>query len=112
MSAIVQHVTATDFEREVLQAATPVVVDFWAPWCGPCRLVAPELEKTAARLAGAAKIVKINVDEQPDIASRYGVMSIPTLVVFQQGKEIGRHVGFIAADALVATIEKSVGKKA
>ena len=110
MSATVQHVTATDFEREVLQAATPVVVDFWAPWCGPCRMVAPELEKAAEQMAGTAKIVKVNVDEQPAVASRYGVMSIPTLIVFQQGKEIGRHVGFITADALATTIAKSLGQ--
>ncbi len=73
------------FEREVLRAAEPVVVDFWAAWCGPCRIVGPELEALAEQYAGAIKVVKVNVDAAPQIAGRYGVQGIPTLALFQDG---------------------------
>lgn len=83
MSTEAKHITESDFETEVLGADKPVLVDFWAPWCGPCRMVGPEVEAVAAEYAGRANVVKINVDEQPELAGRYGIMSIPTIIVFK-----------------------------
>jgi thioredoxin 1 len=89
----VGKVSDTDFESEVLKAAGPVVVDFWAEWCGPCKMIAPALEEIAGSLGSKVKIVKLNVDESPKTAAKYGVMSIPTLMVFKDGKEASRQVG-------------------
>src|SRR3974377_2544261 len=89
----VGKVSDTTFESEVLKAATPVVVDLWAEWCGPCRMIAPALEEIAGSLNGRVKIVKLNVDENPHTASKYGVMSIPTLMIFKNGEMASRQVG-------------------
>lgn len=86
--------TTDNFEAEVLKSELPVLVDFWAEWCGPCRMQGPVVEQAAEELAGTAKIGKLNVDEEESIAEQYGVMSIPTLIVFKNGKEAGRAVGF------------------
>lgn len=82
-----------DFEREVLQSERPVLVDFWAPWCAPCRMVAPTLDALAREKSSVLKVVKVNVDENPGLASRYRAMSIPTLLVFKGGREVDRWVG-------------------
>jgi thioredoxin 1 len=89
----VGKVSDTDFDSEVLKATGPVVVDFWAEWCGPCRMIAPALEEIAGSLNGKVKIVKLNVDENPQTASKYGVMSIPTLMIFKNGEMASRQVG-------------------
>ncbi len=86
MEAVTSVADQATFEREVLHAAQPVLVDFWAPWCGPCRIVGPELEALAAQYAGAIKVVKVNVDEAPEISARYAVQGIPTLGLFQGGE--------------------------
>lgn len=108
MSELIQQVTTETFTREALSAETPVVVDFWATWCGPCRMVAPELEKVAQELGARAKILKVNVDEQPALAAQYRVMSIPTLVIFHRGQEIGRHVGFVQARILADALTEYI----
>jgi len=92
-SMSVGKVSDADFESEVLKANGPVVVDFWAEWCGPCRMIAPALDEIAGAMGDKVKIVKLNVDENPQTASKYGVMSIPTLMIFKGGELASRQVG-------------------
>ena len=87
------NVTKENFKTEVLEAKTPVLVDFWAPWCGYCRRIGPAVDALAAEYAGKVAVGKVNVDEQPDLAAQFGVMSIPTLLVFEQGKLVRQAVG-------------------
>ena len=89
----VAKVSDTSFDSDVLKSNEPVLVDFWAEWCGPCRMVAPVLEEVAGELEGKLKIVKLNVDENPQTASKYGIMSIPTLMIFKNGELASRQVG-------------------
>ena len=89
----VSKVSDKDFETEVLKSTEPVVVDFWAEWCGPCRMIAPALEEIAGTMNGKVKIVKLNVDENPATAAKYGIMSIPTLMLFKNGELASRQVG-------------------
>jgi thioredoxin 1 len=89
----VEKVSDATFESDVLNSSTPVVVDFWAEWCGPCRMIAPALEEISGMLGNKVKIVKLNVDENPATASKYGIMSIPTLMLFKNGQLASRQVG-------------------
>ena len=92
-SGMVQDLDAQSFESDVLQAEGPVVVDFWAPWCGPCKMVGPVLEKLAAEHNEKVTVAKVNVDEHQELAARYGIMSIPTVILFEGGKVKSQIVG-------------------
>lgn len=93
------HISDADFQQKVLDSNVPVVVDFWAPWCGPCKVIAPALEQIAHEQGEKVVIAKINTDENPDWAARFGVMGLPTLLFLKGGKEVARHTG--AAPALI-----------
>ena len=101
-------ITNDNFTAEVLQSEQPVLLDFWAPWCGPCKMIAPILDDIATELDGKVKVVKINVDENQQVAAKFGVRSIPTLVIFNEGKVVATQVGALPKNQLIALIEKSV----
>jgi len=105
----VPQVSDADFEAQVLKATEPVVVDFWAEWCGPCRMIAPALEEIAGSLNGKVKIVKLNVDESPKTAQKYGIMSIPTLMLFKNGELTSRQVGAAPKQKLEQWITSAAG---
>ncbi|MCS6949763.1 MAG: thioredoxin [Armatimonadota bacterium] len=100
-----KHVTTAEFETEVLQSDVPVVVDFWAIWCGPCKAIAPHVEAIANEYQGRAKAVKVNVDEEPELALRYGIQSIPTLLFFKDGKVQDMIVGVVPKQTIVQKLE-------
>ena len=99
--------STADFDQLIAKSSLPVVVDYWAPWCGPCRMVAPELQKVATRQAGRAIVVKVNTDELADLGQRFGIRSIPTLAVFGGGKELARESGARPAEAIEALIARA-----
>ncbi len=99
-------VTDSSFQGEVLESDVPVLVDFWAPWCGPCRMVAPVVEEIAEQYEGKVKVVKLNTDENPQVASQYGIRSIPTLMIFKGGQRVDMVVGAVPKTTLANTLEK------
>jgi thioredoxin 1 len=104
------HVTDDTFEDVVLNADVPAMVDFWAPWCGPCRMVAPIVEDLAKEYGGRAVIAKVNTDENVKIASNLGIMGIPTLILFKGGEEVGRVVGFAPRQTLEGHLQALLGE--
>lgn len=105
MSAV-QQFGVNDFDAEVLKSDIPVLVDFWAAWCGPCRMVGPVVEEIAQDFAGRLKVGKVNVDENRTLAAKYGIMSIPTLIIFKNGQEEERLIGYQSKGELAAAIER------
>lgn len=105
MAMTIGEVTDQDFEARVLGSKTPVLVDFWADWCVPCHMVSPVVEEIAREHEGKVEVAKLNVDDNPDVARRYGVLSIPTLIVFAEGEERARVVGARGKDAILREIE-------
>lgn len=107
--AKIKEVTDATFQSEVLESGHPVLIDFWAPWCGPCRMVAPVLEAISQKMDGQIKFVKLNTDENPLTAQNYRIMAIPTLLIFKNGQEIDRIVGFKPQSQLEAQLQSVVG---
>jgi thioredoxin 1 len=102
--------TDSTFKREVLESSIPVLVDFWAPWCGPCRIVAPVIEELATEYDGKFKVVKVNTDEHGQVAAQYGVMSIPTLAIFRDGKLVDAVIGAVPKKMLKEKMEEHMAK--
>ncbi|MDU8925378.1 thioredoxin [Pasteurellaceae bacterium LIM206] len=104
----VLHSSDATFEADVLQADVPVLVDLWAPWCGPCKMIAPVLDDLAVEFGSRVKIVKINVDENQSVPAQFGVRSIPTLLLFKEGRLVGTQVGALPKNQLAAFVEKNI----
>ncbi|MEW6725389.1 thioredoxin [Desulforudis sp. 1088] len=103
------EITENNFEQEVLQSREPVLLDFWAAWCGPCRSIAPIIEQVAVEFKGKMKVGKVNVDENRELAIKFGIKGIPTLLFFKEGKVVGQEVGYVAKDTLVDKINTILG---
>ena len=102
------HLNEQNFEQEVLQSSSPVLVDFWAEWCGPCQMIAPAIEELANEFNGKVKVGKVNIDEAQGLATRYSVMSIPTLMIFKGGKVIDQVVGALGKEQLAGRLKQHV----
>ena len=108
MNEHIKHVTDSSFETEVLKAGTPVLVDYWAEWCGPCKMIAPALEELAKDMAGRVTVAKVNIDENPQTPQRYGVRGIPTLILFKGGQVAATKIGALAKNALYQWVESVI----
>ena len=104
----IANVTDASFENDVLKAAQPVLIDFWATWCGPCRAIAPVVEQLAGEYAGKVKVVKVNIDENPKTPTQYDVRSIPTLLMFKDGKVVGQIVGAVPKPKIEELVKKAL----
>jgi thioredoxin 1 len=100
------EINAANFEQEVLESREPVLVDFWAEWCGPCKMLGPALDEIAVELAGRVKVAKVNVDANQDLAARFGIQSIPTLLYFSGGRVLDQTVGAVTKRVIIAKLEK------
>ncbi len=107
--ANVLEITDSNFQSEVVSASEPVLVDFWAPWCMPCRQIAPMIDQLAAENAGSVRVGKVNVDENPQIATTYGIQNIPTLIIFKNGQPVSRFVGGKPKSQLQAALDEAKG---
>jgi thioredoxin len=107
-SANIKHINDSDFEGEVLKSQTPVLIDFWAPWCGPCKAIAPALDELADEYAGKLKVVKMNVDENPETPARYGVRGIPNLLIIKGGQVKDQIVGAVPKGHLVRAVDAAL----
>ena len=109
MAGAVAEFSESNFEQEVLKAKTPVLVDMWAAWCGPCRIIAPVVEELAGTYQGKLKVGKLNVDDHPQVAAQFRIMNIPTLLLVKDGQEVDRIVGVVPKEELARRIDKIVG---
>ena len=112
MSEFVKEVSDSSFEKDVLGAGKPVLVDFWAEWCAPCRMLAPTVAAVAEQYGDNAGVVKLNVDDNPSTAQRYGIKGIPTLILFRDGKEVERVVGATSKESITRMIDKHIAARA
>ena len=101
-------ITDNEFDTTVLRSGTPVLVDFWAEWCGPCRSLTPKLEEIAGEMSGKVEIVKMNVDENPETPAKFGIRSIPTMILFKNGQQVGQLLGNLPKEEIQSLIEKHV----
>lgn len=102
------EITSQDFQQEVINSEIPVLVDFWAPWCGPCKMLGPIIDQLVDEYQGRVKIVKVNVDENSEVAGEYGIMSIPTLILFKNGEEVETISGFMPKNKLMEKIDPKI----